>query len=579
MSHPHSPTSSDFSLTSSFVQLSISSSRSHNDAPLSVRRTSSSATSEAYSILSDEYSLISPSPSQSGRSVSGSLMSVGGGVLVNRPESAASGHSSRSAQRRARRRKLNAATSVRDQVEAGPSTTSKTTLGKLSDIVQSPNKQPKKTTASPAKKPMSAPSTPGKAKSPSETTNKAPTSNINTLAKSPSKTPAKTSAKTSQAGPSTPAAKSSTKTPTPGPLVPDKKPGSSTPSKSSPKKGQLSPSKSQVSSSVPTVSKSAKSPNKSSSNKGPGPSKPPDPPKIPLIFHQPPTPARLDPTDGSIVVLEKKKRIRRGGKQVRGRRDKAAVREMLVPDAEALADEHLITPQSLSRLSPEEEDEWSEDGSSGYLHAETGTDEDEDDEDEVDNLSALDEESLEGSPRNGTRYAKSVLSTEDAKSSIDSFLTDSDNFTLFKANKLRLWQAICIELGLVAVPSESSCPVITPRPSETETDSDSDDTIDGDSRCSTPRPPLPPIPQSLTQARRILQMSGHVNIIEYLDARRSGAETGAGSYEYLIYPSAVEMMRVARKKKKLARLQEVKREWLEPLLRDFGFKRRREAAV
>jgi hypothetical protein len=128
---------------------------------------------------------------------------------------------------------------------------------------------------------------------------------------------------------------------------------------------------------------------------------------------------------------------------------------------------------------------------------------------------------------------------------------------------------------------------------------DDDDRTPTSSRASTPRPRLPPLPTSLTQARLILKTSGHVNLADYLDARESLRDAKADAVKAkhvlsgqqplredvdvepkldlasLVYPSASSMIRYTIKEKRYVTLGEVKEAWLEPLLRDFGFKRSR----
>lgn len=106
------------------------------------------------------------------------------------------------------------------------------------------------------------------------------------------------------------------------------------------------------------------------------------------------------------------------------------------------------------------------------------------------------------------------------------------------------------------------------------------------SRSATPTQDtaLPSLPQSLTQARRLLKERAHVNIVEYLKARadpdRHAKHDGeaAGKYADLVHPSASAMMREARRQHKFLPVGKAKTEWLEPLLKDFGNRRARAAA-
>ena len=161
-------------------------------------------------------------------------------------------------------------------------------------------------------------------------------------------------------------------------------------------------------------------------------------------------------------------------------------------------------------------------------------------------------------------------------------MTDSDNFMLFKANKLRLWQALCIEVTTTHItgPSEaltSQLGLVALRHSDPASVSDTATSAESTAP-DEPASRLPPVPQTLNQARNILKTHAHINLVDYLEERRVYPAGGAGSYRHLVYASAAEMMKSARKDKKLALMGEVKREWLEPLLRDFGIKKSKAAA-
>ncbi|KAL1409519.1 hypothetical protein Q8F55_003502 [Vanrija albida] len=157
--------------------------------------------------------------------------------------------------------------------------------------------------------------------------------------------------------------------------------------------------------------------------------------------------------------------------------------------------------------------------------------------------------------------AASVTNASEARESIDSFLEDSSAFMSDKANKLRLWQALCIELGLVDLEELEPMP-LPDLPSSAPV---------------APPPPRRPLPTSLTQARLLLNNHGHVNLVEYLDARSDPARAEiadrSGKYADLVYPSASAMIRDARKNRKILKLGTAKSEWLEPLLKDFGYRR------
>ena len=108
------------------------------------------------------------------------------------------------------------------------------------------------------------------------------------------------------------------------------------------------------------------------------------------------------------------------------------------------------------------------------------------------------------------------------------------------------------------------------------------------------------MPQTLSKCEALLKKRGHVNIHDYfrarsarlaqIDAQRhSGsiaattavptpAHTGnrpqAGVYAELVYPSSAAMAKYTRKTKRFVPLDQAKREALQPLLRDFGFRRK-----
>ncbi|CAD6564913.1 MAG: hypothetical protein TREMPRED_000395 [Tremellales sp. Tagirdzhanova-0007] len=285
-----------------------------------------------------------------------------------------------------------------------------------------------------------------------------------------------------------------------------------------------------------------------------------------IPYPQKPTASRpavhVSSSESDEGVKGKGKKTRRSGKTMRLRLEKAAVREVLSMDE---LESSLPSASSITS----HDDELSEDGASRFL------DDDEDDEDVVEGMSAL-EGHIQTVPHSSSgslnvqmrslRVEGSVLSSDDAKSAIDSFVAGSAVFLSDKANKLRLWQAICIELGLVQLEEEDDLPdlprsAISPlRVSKYETPPSS--------RASTPRPTRPPLPQSLKQARALLKAKGHVNVADYLDARNTAGYDLAS----LVFPSMSAMVRYTKKNGKFVRLDTVKGLWLEPLLRDFRMK-------
>ncbi|KAK4686450.1 hypothetical protein P7C73_g3671, partial [Tremellales sp. Uapishka_1] len=274
----------------------------------------------------------------------------------------------------------------------------------------------------------------------------------------------------------------------------------------------------------------------------------------------------------SAVAGKRKHKTRRAGKRDQVRREKAQVRDALGIDGLEEEDSRVGTPRGLL--------------SSPLDSGSIGGDDDEQDEDEVDGLSALGSDDSEvTASTSGREIEGSVMSTDDARSSIDSFLTDSSAFMSVQANKLRLWQALCVELGLVEIEDDLASPVTPSSRSRPRTrgprSTSRSPTPTSSSRASTPRPRLPPLPTSLTQARKLLHEQGHVNLVDYFEARehRVAGEGDPATFRHLLHPSASAMMRFSLKQKKLVALQDVKKDWLEPLLKDFGFKRARAAGA
>jgi hypothetical protein len=108
-----------------------------------------------------------------------------------------------------------------------------------------------------------------------------------------------------------------------------------------------------------------------------------------------------------------------------------------------------------------------------------------------------------------------------------------------------------------------------------------------------------PMPQTLSKCEALLKKRGHVNIHDYFRARSAQlaqidaqrhfgtvdattvpppAHTGnrpqAGVYAELVYPSSAAMAKYTRKTRKFVPLDQAKGEALQPLLRDFGFRRK-----
>ncbi|WWC60109.1 uncharacterized protein I303_102673 [Kwoniella dejecticola CBS 10117] len=278
----------------------------------------------------------------------------------------------------------------------------------------------------------------------------------------------------------------------------------------------------------------------------------------------------VEVSEGERVSVKRK--TRRGGKKARRRAEnKGLAIEASEVDEEldflTDIDGRTTSPTSSAQTSRsgtpvrvivETMSEYSADGASHILDEE---------EDEVDGeLSPM--ESELGTPPS-KRYGGSVMSAEDAASSIDSFLSDPRNFMTIKANKLRLWQSLCIELGLVTLAGDELpdlptivCVPTPPRPRET-----------------TPEPIGPfvpkkhPLPETLTQARKLLKDHAHVNLVDYLEARKFCPPAYVGAYQGLLYPSTSAMKRYTRHQGKFAEKLVIRAEWLEPLMKDFGVKK------
>ncbi|WVR03986.1 hypothetical protein IAU60_000985 [Kwoniella sp. DSM 27419] len=265
--------------------------------------------------------------------------------------------------------------------------------------------------------------------------------------------------------------------------------------------------------------------------------------------------------DDPLMDIKPRRKTRRGGKKAR-RRAEGRLQAHEVSEVDGLvdfADDQTTSPTSsaqTSRCSSPVQVVVHRIGADG-------------EEDEVDDLSDLEDDL--GTPRSIRSSSGSVMCVEDAVSSIDSFLSDPRNFMTIKANKLRLWQSLCIELGLVYLPTDESsdfpsvvCVPTPPRPRET-----------------TPEPAQPyiptkhPLPQTLTQARKILRNDAHINLADYLEARRFCPPAYVGAFQGLLYPSRSAMRKYTRDRGRFAEKDLLKAEWLEPLMRDFGMKNRR----
>ncbi|KAK8861395.1 hypothetical protein IAR55_002214 [Kwoniella newhampshirensis] len=287
--------------------------------------------------------------------------------------------------------------------------------------------------------------------------------------------------------------------------------------------------------------------------------------------------AQLIVEDGHLPPGQRRRKTRRGGKQAKKRAEHA---QQTRDDAEV--DNELFAVDESETTSPRSAAEtpvrvvvhrskYSYSNRPSHIYDE---DVDDDEEDEVDALSAL--ESEIGTPVSLRTREMSVMSVEDATSSIDSFLSDPRNFMTIKANKLRLWQSLCVELGLVHMQNNNETedlldlPTVAPTPSRALDDSPSLPSPTKTKTSTGSRPDTHPLPQTLTQARKLLKDHAHVNLVDYLEARRLCPPAYVGAYQGLLHPSVSAMKRYTRKEGKFAVKGMVKVEWLEPLMRDFG---------
>lgn len=86
------------------------------------------------------------------------------------------------------------------------------------------------------------------------------------------------------------------------------------------------------------------------------------------------------------------------------------------------------------------------------------------------------------------------------------------------------------------------------------------------------------MPTSLSQASALLKERAHVNLADYFAARESGPPGETGTYAHLVHASAADVRKYTKKGAKFVDLDAVKGEWLQPLLKDFGFKKGKRAA-
>jgi hypothetical protein len=89
---------------------------------------------------------------------------------------------------------------------------------------------------------------------------------------------------------------------------------------------------------------------------------------------------------------------------------------------------------------------------------------------------------------------------------------------------------------------------------------------------------LPPLPKTLTQAKKILMRRAHVNLWDYMAARAPDMpdpkhdDEVVGSphknYAHLVWPSQKALVEYTLRTKKIVYLDQAKEEWLQPVLKD-----------
>ncbi|ODO06158.1 hypothetical protein L198_01390 [Cryptococcus wingfieldii CBS 7118] len=266
----------------------------------------------------------------------------------------------------------------------------------------------------------------------------------------------------------------------------------------------------------------------------------------------------LDDTSGK----GKTRRSRRGGKQNKQRAERLSeTRDS--SEADSVLDTDDTASVTTTGTTSRSRTPTGSSANSGRRRVLAWDDEDEDD--------SEDDEGGRATPVAQRRTAPSVLSASDASSSINSFLTDPRNFMMLKENKLRLWQSLCIEFGLVnleedlpdlPVRNTPQRPVQRPRADTASSSS----TITSSSTAT--ELPVYPLPRTLNQARRILKEHAHVNLVDYFEARKVGAPAFVGAYKDLLWPTPSALRRYTRGEGKFAVKDAVKDEWLNPLMRD-----------
>ncbi|WWD16699.1 hypothetical protein CI109_101130 [Kwoniella shandongensis] len=290
-------------------------------------------------------------------------------------------------------------------------------------------------------------------------------------------------------------------------------------------------------------------------------------------------PSTSDPFNETGIEGPRRRKTRRGGKAAKRRAEHALQKlDDAEVDNELFANTTCSTTPSISGTGTpiravSQQSRYSNTARPSHIYED---DEEVDgEEDEVDALSAL--ESEIGTPVSARTREMSVMSVEDATSSIDSFLSDPRNFMTIKANKLRLWQSLCVELGLVHMQTDDvdddDSPDLPTDISGSPTSHLGDDILSPVKSKPLPRPNTHPLPQTLTQARKLLKDHAHVNLVDYLEARRLCPPAYVGAYQGLLHPSVSAMKRYTRKEGKFAVKGMVKVEWLEPLMRDFTISR------
>jgi hypothetical protein len=80
-----------------------------------------------------------------------------------------------------------------------------------------------------------------------------------------------------------------------------------------------------------------------------------------------------------------------------------------------------------------------------------------------------------------------------------------------------------------------------------------------------------PLPHSLTHAATLLKEHAHVNLRDYFEAHRKGGS----DYSGLLFPTRKALIAYTKETGKYVDKESAKKEWLQPLLKDFSARGKR----